>query len=166
MAKRVFRPYESDQPLPLPADLRQWLPTDHSVYLVSDIVDQLDLSPISSVYDQGDGGGNPPYHPEMLTKRLVYAYSQGVVSSRVIARNTYEDGAFRVLCADQHPDFRTSSAFGERYLQALVPRFNAGGSSGRTPRLGQARARRPGRHEDARQRLEASRDELCPDEAG
>lgn len=123
MAERVFRPYDPNQPLPLPADLRQWLPTDHTVYLVSDIVDQLDLSPITSVYDQGDGGGNPPYHPVLLTKLLFYAYSQGVVSSRLIARKTYEDVAFRVLCADQHPDFRTISDFRERHLAALVPLF-------------------------------------------
>lgn len=123
MAERVFRPYDPDQPLPMPTDLRQWLPADHTVYLVSDIVDQLDLSPITSVYDQGDGGGNPPYHPALLTKLLFYAYSQGVVSSRIIARKTYEDLAFRVLCADQHPDFRTISDFRERHLAALVPLF-------------------------------------------
>ncbi len=123
MAKRVFRPYEPDRPLPLPPDLRQWLPADHTVYLLSDVVDQLDLSPITSVYDQGDGGGNPPYHPVMLTKLLFYAYSQGIVSSRLIAAKTYEDVAFRVLSGDQHPDFRTISDFRERHLQALLPLF-------------------------------------------
>src|SRR5918997_1066885 len=123
MAKRVFRPYEPARPLPLPPDLRQWLPADHMVYLLSDLVDHLDLSPITSVYDQGDGGGNPPYHPVLLTKLLFYAYSQGVVSSRAIAAKTYEDVAFRVLTADQHPDFRTISDFRERHLQALLPLF-------------------------------------------
>jgi hypothetical protein len=28
MAKRACRPYEPDRPLPLPPDLRQWLPPD------------------------------------------------------------------------------------------------------------------------------------------
>ena len=123
MAKRAFRPYAPDQPLPLPPDLRQWLPADHLVYLLSDLVDQLDLTPILAVYDQGDGGGNPPYHPVLLTKLLLYAYCQGVVSSRQIARKTYEDVAFRVLTADQHPDFRTISDFRERHLAALGDLF-------------------------------------------
>ena len=123
MAKRAFRPYEPDRPLPLPPDLRQWLPADHLVYLLSDLVDQVDLTPILAVYDQGDGGGNPPYHPVLLTKLLLYAYCQGVVSSRQIARKTYEDVAFRVLTADQHPDFRTISDFRERHLAALGDLF-------------------------------------------
>jgi transposase len=123
MAKRVFRPYQPDRPLPLPPDLRQWLPADHTVYLLGDLVDHLDLAPITAVYDQGDGGGNPPYHPLLLTKLLFYAYSQGVVSSRAIAAKTYEDVAFRVLTADQHPDFRTISDFRERHLPALLPLF-------------------------------------------
>ena len=123
MAKRLFRLYEPDRPLPLPPDLRQWLPADHTVYRLSDIVDQLDLSPITAPYDQGDGGGNPPYHPVLLTKLLFYPYSQGVVSSRLIAAKTYEDIAFRVLTADQHPDFRTISDFRERHLPALTSLF-------------------------------------------
>jgi len=123
MAQRVTRPYEPGRPLPLPADLRAWLPEDHTVYLLSDIIDQLDLSPITAVYDQGDGGGNPPYHPVLLTKLLCYAYCQGVVSSRVIAARTYEDVAFRVLTVDQHPNFRTISDFRERHLAALGDLF-------------------------------------------
>lgn len=123
MAARGFRPYDPDAPLPLPPDLRQWLPPDHLVYLLSDLVDHLDLTPILAVYAQGDGGGNPPYHPVLLTKLLLYAYCEGVVSSRQIARKTYEDVAFRVLTTDQHPDFRTISDFRERHLAALGDLF-------------------------------------------
>lgn len=123
MARRVFRPYDPHRPIAGPADLRTWLPADHLVYLLSDLVDALDLSPITVVYDQGDGGGNPPYHPVLLTKLLVYAYCQGVVSSRQIAAKTYEDVAFRVLSTDQHPDFRTISDFRERHLAALTDLF-------------------------------------------
>ena len=123
MAERVFRPYDAQQPVPGPADLRAWLPADHAIYLLSDLLDALDLGPITAVYQQGDGGGNPPYHPELLTKLLFYAYSEGVVSSRQIAAKTYTDLAFRVLTTDQHPDFRTISDFRERHLSALSDLF-------------------------------------------
>ena len=123
MAKRVFRPYDPDRPLPLPPDLRAWLPADHTVYLLGDIIDQLDLTPILASYARGDGGGNPPDHPVLLTKLLLYAYCEGVVSSRAIAARTYTDVAFRVLTADQHPDFRTISDFRERHLAALGDLF-------------------------------------------
>jgi transposase len=123
MARRVVRRYEPEQPVAGPADLREWLPPDHLVYVLSDLIDALDLTPITAPYDQGDGGGNPPYHPVLLTKLLLYAYCQGVVSSRQIAAKTYEDVAFRVLTTDQHPDFRTISDFRERHLAALTDLF-------------------------------------------
>jgi transposase len=123
MAPRAFRPYDALSPLPLPPDLRRWLPADHLVYLFSDLVDELDLTPITTVYHQGDGGGDPPHHPVLLTKLLLRAYMQGVVRSRAIAAKTYGDLVFRVLTTDRHPDFRTISDFRERHLMALRALF-------------------------------------------
>ncbi len=123
MAQRAFRPYDPAAPVPGPADLRDWLPPDHAVFLLGDLVDELDLTAITEVYHRGDGGGNPPYHPVLLTKLLLYAYMEGVVSSRQIAAKTYEDLAYRVLTVDQHPDFRTISDFRERHLAALQALF-------------------------------------------
>jgi len=54
-------------------------------YFVSDVVDQLDLSAIESVYAEEDRG-QPPYHPRMMTKILVYGYCVGVFSSRRIQK--------------------------------------------------------------------------------
>lgn len=118
-----YRPYDPAAVVELRGDLRGHLPEDHLVFLLDDLVDALDLGAITGVYEQGDGRGQPPYHPVLLTKLLVYAYSQGVTSSRQIMRKTYEDLAFRVLCVDQHPDFRTISAFRERHLEAFRTLF-------------------------------------------
>jgi transposase len=117
MAK-TYRPYVPEQDLLLPPSLRDWLPEDHLAYFVSDLIDPLDLSAITSVYEE-DERGYPPYHPVMLTKVLVYAYCVGVFASRRIQRRLIEDVPFRVLAAGNEPDFRTIADFRKRHLPAL-----------------------------------------------
>ena len=101
MAK-TYRPYVPEQDLLLPPSLRDWLPEGHLAYFVSDLIDQLDLSAITKVYEDEERG-YPPYHPVMLTKVLVYAYCVGVFSSRKIQRRLLEDIPFRVLAAGNKP---------------------------------------------------------------
>jgi len=117
MAK-TYRPYVPEQDFLLPPSLRDWLPDDHLAYFVSDLVDQLDLSAITAVYEDEERG-QPPYHPVMMTKVLVYAYCVGVFSSRRIERRLAEDVAFRVLAAGNEPDFRTIADFRKQHLPAL-----------------------------------------------
>ena len=121
MAK-TYRSYCPDQMFLLPPSLRDWLPENHLVYFVSDVVDQLDLSKIESVYEKDDRG-QPPYHPRMMTKVLVYGYCVGVFSSRKIQKRLIEDVAFRVLAAGNQPDFRTISDFRKIHLEALQSLF-------------------------------------------
>ncbi len=121
MAK-TYRPYVPEQDLLLPPSLREWLPEDHLVYFVSDLIDQLDLSAIAGVYEDEERG-YPPYHPVMLTKVLVYAYCVGVFSSRRIQRRLVEDVGFRVLAAGNAPDFRTIADFRKVHLPALTGLF-------------------------------------------
>jgi transposase len=116
--EKTYRPYLPDQDFLLPPSLRHWLPEDHLVYFVSDLVDELDLSAILKVYEAEDRGF-PPYHPVMLTKVLVYAYCVGIFSSRRIQRRLAEDVGFRVLAAGNEPDFRTIADFRKRHLTAL-----------------------------------------------
>jgi len=58
-----------------------------------------------------------------MVKLLVYGYAVGVVSSRKLERATYEDVAVRMLCAGQHPDFRSVGRFRARHLEALSELF-------------------------------------------
>jgi len=119
---KTYRPYSPDQMLLLPPSLQDWLPENHLSYFVSDVIDNLDLSAIESVYEREDRG-YPPYHPHMMTKVLVYAYCVGVFSSRKIQRRLLEDIAFRVLAAGNQPDFRTLSDFRKIHHQALEDLF-------------------------------------------
>ena len=80
MAKQ-YRVYEPDQLFLMPPSLREWLPEDHLAYFVSDLVDDLDLSEIEAVYED-EQRGQPPYHPRMMVKVLIYGYCVGVFASR------------------------------------------------------------------------------------
>ena len=99
------------------------MPEDHLAYFVSDVVDQLDLSAIESVYEEEERG-QPPYHPRMMTKLLIYGYCVGVFSSRRIQKKLREDVGFRVLAAGNEPDFRTISDFRKLHLGALQGLFD------------------------------------------
>ena len=126
--KRGLHPRRSARSLPeqellLPPSLRDWLPESHLVYFVSDVVDPLDLSAIEKVYEK-EWRGQPPYHPRLMVKLLVYGYCLGVRSSRKIAQRLVEDVPFRVLAADNQPDFRTISDFREIHLAALEQLFH------------------------------------------
>jgi len=92
------------------------------VYFLSDLVDELNLTPILTTYG-GVTRGAAPYHPQLLVKVLLYAYAVGIPASRQIARKLEEDVAFRVLAANQRPDFRTLSDFRKQHLTALADLF-------------------------------------------
>src|SRR5579875_2123479 len=120
---RSFRPYDPDQLLLLPVDLREWLPEGHLAYFLSDLVETaLDLSAIWKAYE-GESRAYPAYHPAMMTKVLLYAYCTGVFSSRRMEKRLHEDVAFRVLAAQQTPDHKTISEFRRRHLKALQGLF-------------------------------------------
>jgi transposase len=120
---KTFRPYDISQLLLLPPDLRQWLPEDHLALYVSDVVEQLDLSAILKPYEEGDARGQPPYHPQMMVKLLLYGYCVGKLSSRKIEQASYDDVGFRVLSGNQQPDHASIAEFRKRHLPELAKLF-------------------------------------------
>lgn len=122
MSKR-FRTCDLNQVFLLPPSLQDWLPEKHLARFIADVIDELDLSKIMSVYGRKDGRGMAAYHPVMMTRMLLYGYCRGVVSSRKIERATFEDVAFRYLAADQHPDHDSIASFRQTHLQSLAELF-------------------------------------------
>jgi transposase len=110
---------DREQRFLLPTDLRDWLPQDHLVWFVIDVVDQLDLSRFRASY-RSDGYGHAAYDPAMMVGLLLYAYCLGVRSSRAIERRCVEDIAFRVLAGNHCPDHVTIARFRQRHELALA----------------------------------------------
>nr|WP_246187874.1 transposase [Paenibacillus tengchongensis] len=72
------------------------------------------------------GGGRDSYHPKMLTKVIIYAYTQRIYSSRQIAKAVRENMPFMWLVGRQCPDFRTINRFrSERMKDVLETIFSA-----------------------------------------
>jgi len=82
---RGFRPVDRAQQFLLPVDLADWLPVDHQVWLILDVVEQLDLRVLTGRYALG-GVGRRAYDPQMMLALLIYGYATGVRSSRAIER--------------------------------------------------------------------------------
>ena len=80
---RFFRHPERRQRQLLPVDMVDWLPEGDIVHLIVDAVGLMDLSEFEAAYRIG-GAGQAPFAPGMLLTLLIYAYSHGNRSSRVI----------------------------------------------------------------------------------
>jgi transposase len=123
-------------PLLLPADLREWVPTDDVVHLVIEAVEGMALS-AARVNERGTGSAQ--YPPGMLLALLIYCYSQGLYSSRRIERASYTHLGVRYLTADTHPDHDTIATFRRQNAplirQAFVEVLQLAGALG-VPRLG------------------------------
>ena len=99
------------------------MPESHLARFIAELVPGLDLSKIYGFYGRRDGRGKAAYHPVMMVRVLVNGYCVGVMSSRRVERASYDDIAFRYLCADQHPDHDTIAAFRQQHLPVLAQLF-------------------------------------------
>lgn len=107
----------------LPMDLETEIPANHVVRVVNAAVDRLSDGIFAAAYP---GGGRHSYHPKMMTKIVIYAYTQRIYSSRQIAKAVRENVPFMWIAARQTPDFRTINRFrSERMKDVLQKVFTA-----------------------------------------
>ena len=113
---------DRDQSYLMPESVREWLPEGDLAWFIVDAVAQMDLGEFYWVY-RSDGWGAAAYDPKMMVGVLLYAYCQGVRSSRKIAQGLERDVGFRVVAANQQPDFRTICRFRAEHQAALERLF-------------------------------------------
>lgn len=119
---KTFREWNPEQAMLLPPSVLDFVPENHLAHFVRKLtMEQLDLTAILDSYKEERG--YPPYHPVMMTALLLYAYSQGIYSSRRIARACQQRVDFMAITGMDQPDFRTVSLFRKRHLKALKELF-------------------------------------------
>ena len=101
-------PIEFNQRLLFPSNIFDLLADDHECYLYNDIFQQLDTSSVENTFSRF---GQNAYHPRSIVSILIYAYSQGVFSSRQIEKRCNQDLSYMYIAGMNCPNFRVLSDF-------------------------------------------------------
>jgi transposase len=119
---KKFKDYAQKQRMLLPPSLEELIGEKELVRVVDRVMEGMRAD---SIMKRFSGGGKPAYHPIMMLKVLVYAYSRGIYSSRQIAKAIRQDIGFMWLSGMQRPDFRTVNRFrGEYFKESLSAVFS------------------------------------------
>ena len=102
--------------------MREWLDPGHLAFFIIDAVDQFDLSAFEARY-RCDGRGGAAYAPNVMVRLLLFAYCEGMRSSRQIEQHCRRDVAYRVLAGNRCPDHATIARFRNQNLEALPALF-------------------------------------------
>ena len=120
---KAYRDWNPRQLSLLPVNPMDWLPENHLVHLLLEVLKELDLSAIEQIVQGKDHRGKRPFPPRMMVGILLYGYCTRLFSSRKLETATYEDIGFRVLCGGNHPDHCTINTFRKTYLPQLSGLF-------------------------------------------
>ncbi len=114
-------PVEFNQHLLFPTNIFDLLPPDHECFLYAGLFQQIDTSSLESLYSVK---GQNAYHPRFIVTILIYAYSQGVFSSRKIEKRCNEDLSFMFIAQMNCPNFRVLSDFRKDHGEFFQDCFN------------------------------------------
>src|SRR3990172_3820837 len=95
----------------LAVDLKRQLLPGTFEHALDHLLDrEIDLSALDARFNNDETGASA-YPPAMLLKVILFAYSQGIVSSRGIEQACREHVPFIALCGDTAPHFTTLAGF-------------------------------------------------------
>jgi len=106
-----YKNFSYDQGLMIPVNLNRQITEGTIEYTINWLVDnRIDLTGFENNY-RNDETGAPAYHPAILLKIILLAYSRGIIPSRKIALACRENVVFMALSAGSNPDFTTIAWF-------------------------------------------------------
>ena len=115
-----FLPYEQHQQLLLPPNIGDLVPEKDLCRVINGFVDSLPRCDVEDIFRKETGA--PPYHPRMMLKVILYAYTQKIYSCRQIAKRLRQNVCFMWLSGMQQPSFNTVNRFRTTYFSEMLPR--------------------------------------------
>lgn len=119
----MYKTYISNDTLLFPPNLGDFIPEDAPVRLISDIVDIMDLKEIHDSYSNAPDG-QPPYHPAMLLKVVLFGYMNNIYSTRGLEAAMTRDAHLIWLSSYQFPDHTTIGRFKTRCMPHIKVIFS------------------------------------------
>ena len=116
--KPIFKSYQYNQSELFSRSLADYVPQNHRVRLLSDIIDRLELP--EALLQTYKGGGTSSYPPKLMLKILFYAYLNNVFSCRKIENFMHENIGMLWMCGELKPDFRTINRFRGEKLKTVI----------------------------------------------
>lgn len=116
----IFKEDKRNQDLLFPPNLSDLIPENDLVRTVDNVIDKINTNFLLESYKPG---GTSIYHPKMMLKVIIYAYTQKVYSSREIAKALRQNINFMWLSGMQTPDFRTLNYFRGKRLKSEIERI-------------------------------------------
>ena len=112
-----YKEYPQHQYVLLPPSLEELIDPKHLVRIIDKFVNSLS----KTIWDRAfTGGGAPSYHPQMMLKIILYAYSCKIYSCRDIARAVRQDVTFMWLTGMKQPNFNTINRFRSDYFKDII----------------------------------------------
>lgn len=106
--KVVFKSYCQEQQFLLPKNIDDFVVKGHIARLISEVIENMDISHIIKTYK---GGGTSSYNPKMLLKTWILGFVYRIYSCRLLAKATRENLPFIWIAGNQQPDFKTLNNF-------------------------------------------------------
>ncbi|AQS53797.1 hypothetical protein BW727_101430 [Jeotgalibaca dankookensis] len=118
----MYKKYNTNQTT-LPLELSALLPQDHLVFVIDEFIESLDWSAYP-LFEASEG--RPGYHPRLLIKALLFAYSEGIFSGRKMEKTMLENIAMMWLVSQETISYRTINRFrSSLFCQNLLPELFA-----------------------------------------
>ena len=106
-----FRPYDYNQDLMVPVKLSEQIQPGTFEYALHHLIEaRYDDSFLAEEF-KNDDTGRPAYPPKLLLKAILFAYSQGILSSRKIENACRHNIRFMALLCGEGPDHSTIAEF-------------------------------------------------------
>lgn len=115
-----FKPYDYSQGLIVPVNLEEQIQPGTFEYALHHLIEaRYDDSFLAEEF-ANDETGRPAYPPKLMLKAILFAYSQGILSSRKIERACKHNVRFMALLCGEGPDHSTIAEF-IRKLEGQLP---------------------------------------------